>query len=78
MEEACIEHTGQSYKECSCIQPFWLHKFPSVLKNLEGMKEWIRLIRRTTRNGAWAPGESVMLCSEHFVDGMPTGEHPYS
>ena len=31
----------------------------------------------TKRNTAWTPGESDMVCSQHFVDGMPTVENPY-
>ena len=29
------------------------------------------------RKSAWTPGDSDMVCSEHFVNGMPTDENPY-
>ena len=76
-KETCEGHSGQSHEERPCVQPFWLHKFPSVLKNLEKRKEWIHLMRRTTKKkSTWSPGDSDMVCSEHFVDGMPTYENP--
>ena len=35
-------------------------------------------MRRTTKQkSAWTPGDSDMVCSEHFVDGMPTDDDPY-
>jgi len=52
----------------------WLHKSPSVLKNQESRKEWTRLMKQTN-NTSWIPGESGMVCSKHFVDGMPTVEN---
>ena len=76
-KDTCGRHASQSHQECPCVKPFWLHKFPSVLKNLEKRKEWIHLMLRTTKGkSAWTPGESEMVYSEHFVDGMPTDEHP--
>ena len=41
-------------------------------------KQWIKLIKRTTsRNTNWKPGQSDMVCSKHFVDGIPTNENPF-
>ena len=76
-KQVCTEHAGLAKKDCSCIPPFTLHWFPSVLKNGDRRKEWIRLVNRTTnRGGKWSPGQSDMVCSEHFVDGFPTAENP--
>ena len=76
-KEQCEIHAGSIHQDCPCVQPFWLHKFPSVLKNQESRKEWTRLMKRTNkRNTSWTPGESDMVCSKHFVDGMPTVENP--
>ena len=33
--------------------------------------------RTTARKTAWTPGQSVLVCSCHFVDGTPTLENPY-
>ena len=76
-KQACEEHHGQTKKDCPCKAPFTLHWFPSVQKNLERRTEWIRLVNRTTKRGAnWTPGQSDMICSNHFVDGKPTKENP--
>ena len=32
--------------------------------------------RTTARKTAWTPGQSVLVCSYHFVDGTPTLENP--
>ena len=39
-KEQCELHTGAIHQDCPCVQPFWLHKFSSVLKNQEARKEW--------------------------------------
>ena len=52
--------------------------FQVFLKNLDTRKEWTRLMKRTTkRKSAWTPGESDMVCSKHFIDGMPTSKNPH-
>ena len=33
--------------------------------------------RTTIDNRNWSSGQSDMVCSEHFVDGIPTAENPY-
>jgi len=32
--------------------------------------------RTNKRSTSWTPGESDMVCSKQFVDGMPTVENP--
>eukprot|EP00112_Aurelia_sp_Birch-Aquarium-sp1_P013366 Seg2834.5 transcript_id=Seg2834.5/GoldUCD/mRNA.D3Y31 product="hypothetical protein" pseudo=true protein_id=Seg2834.5/GoldUCD/D3Y31 len=76
-KQDCEEHSGQKKKDCTCTPPFSLHWFPSILKDSEKRKGWIRLINRATKRGAdWTPGQSDMVCSKHFVDGKPTPENP--
>ena len=73
----CTEHKGLSHGDCSCPRPFTLHRFPSKLLNSERRKVWIHKMRRVSaKNTTWSPGESDMVCSEHFVDGHPTVENP--
>jgi len=76
-KSACKEHTDQRKKDCPCSPPFTLHIFPSIKLNMEGRKEWTRLVNRMTRKQTeWIPGSSDMVCSRHFVDGRPTLENP--
>ncbi len=74
----CEKHAGEMKKNCCCPPPFRLFKFPSLQRNFDSRKEWIRLLNRTTtRNENWKPGQSDMVCFKHFVDGIPTGDNPY-
>ena len=76
-KEACLVHLGQTHESCPCPRSFTLHRFPSAKVNAERRKEWIRLMNRTTaRKTAWTPGQSDLVCSCHFVDGMPTLQNP--
>ncbi len=74
----CEDHVGKTKKCCPCQPPFKLYKFPSSQRNSDSRKEWVRLLNRTTRrNSNWKPGSSDMVCSKHFVDGIPTVENPF-
>ncbi|XP_065060352.1 uncharacterized protein LOC135687672 [Rhopilema esculentum] len=76
-KKECSEHKGLWHKDCPCPTPFSLHIFPSVKLNSDKRKEWIRLLRGTTKgHKEWTPGQSDMVCSMHFVDGRPTLENP--
>ncbi len=76
-KKECLEHKGQTHKDCPCDRPFRLHIFPSIKLNSDKRKEWIRLLRRVKKgNKEWTPGQSDMVCSIHFVDGRPTLENP--
>ena len=76
-ETLCEIHAGCQHKSCSCEQPFRLFKFPSKLRNNERRRIWItKLKRETTKKKPWEPGQSDMVCSDHFVDGLPTFENP--
>ncbi len=76
-EKICEEHLEMKKKDCSCSPPFRLYSFPSVKRNSDKRKEWIRLLKRTThKNTSWTPGQSDMVCSLHFVDGEPSFMNP--
>ena len=74
----CDEHIGHTKKSCYCTPPCRLFKFPSLKPHSESKTEWIRLMKRTTiDNRKWSPGQSDMVCSEHFLDEITTAENPY-
>ena len=60
-----------------CEKPFALYCFPSVLKNGEKRKLWIKALKRENKGkAAWLPKNSDRVCSIHFVDGIPTAANP--
>ena len=76
----CIkpEHENKLQMECGCTQLFRLFMFPSELKNGERRKQWITLTKRETlKKTHWTPKPSDRVCSEHFVDKIPTPENPF-
>ena len=76
----CIkpEHENKLQIECGCTQPFRLFMFPSELRNGERRKQWITLMKRETlKKAPWTPKPSDRVCSEHFVDKIPTPENPF-
>jgi len=78
-KSSCNElgHEGSLKKNCACQPPFRLYLFPSEKRNLEKRKLWTSLLRReTVKKSAWSPCASDRVCSEHFVDGIPTVENP--
>ena len=72
-KKQCEEHAGVLHEACSCVRPFTLHRFPSEKMNTQIRQQWIRKMNRvTSKNKPWTPGQSDMVCSQHFVDGCPT------
>ena len=60
-----------------CEKPFALYCFPSVLKNGEKRKLWIKALKRENKDKtAWLHGYSNRLYSIHFIDGIPTAAKP--
>lgn len=47
--------------------------FPTQKKNPKQRKKWLDLLRRED----YEPQRNHRICSLHFVDGMPTAEHPF-
>ena len=74
--ETCDIHSLKK-SDCSCERPFLLYCFPSILKNNEQRKSWIRSMKREGENKTvWQPKDSDRVCSVHFVDGAPTAKNP--
>jgi hypothetical protein len=67
-KESNCEMHGQLHKECARLIPYKFHIMPS-----EGpiRLEWINAINRKTLP------RKVFVCSEHFLDGMPTDRNPF-
>ena len=60
-----------------CEKPFALYCFPSVLKNREKRKLWIKALKRENKGkAAWLHGNSDRVCSIHFIYGIPTATNP--
>ena len=69
----CI--TKGNSKDCEKL--FALYCFPSVLKNGEKRKLWIKALKRENKDKtARLPGYSNRVCSIHFIDGIPTAANP--
>ena len=73
----CEIHTDRNHADCPCQPPFRLHTFPSELRFAVIRDKWILAINRETKKKKpWKPGKSDVICSVHFVDGMPTAMNP--
>ena len=76
-KKECSKQKSLLHKDCQCPTQFSLHIFPSVKLNSEKRKEWVRLLRRTTkgqkRMDSWPKRYGLLM---HFVDGRPTLEDP--
>ena len=62
---------------CGCDPPYKLYCFPSELRNSQRRQAWIKLLRREGKNKTnWKPCGSDRVCSNHFVDSVPTPANP--
>ena len=51
--------------------------FPSVKRNYEQRKLWIKALRReNVDKSQWEPKKSDRICSIHFADEIPTPSNP--
>ena len=74
---SCTIHNGFVKGNCSCEPPFRLYCFPGQIRHNEKREKWIRLLRRIMQSKTpWKPGNNDRVCSEHFVDGIPTEVNP--
>ncbi|XP_052221056.1 uncharacterized protein LOC127837749 [Dreissena polymorpha] len=64
----CAEH-GEQNENCICLAPFKFHCLPL---NAERRREWLGVINRKDFN----PASKAVVCSLHFVDGLPTKKNP--
>ena len=77
--EPCPIHEEQTRKECGCWlnPPYKLYCFPSELRYSDKRKKWVAALKRINQDKSeWKPCRSNRVCSEHFVDGIPTPAHP--
>ena len=75
-DEFCKTHNATN-RDCSCERPFNLYCFPSILKNGDQRRRWIKALRRVNANKSiWEPKDSDRVCSIHFVDDTPTLTNP--
>ena len=62
---------------CVCEPLFKLFPFPTIKKNSDARKRWIKLMKRQDLRGKpWEPKPSSRVCSAHFLSGKPTDENP--
>ncbi len=73
----CTKHNMKKHM-CLCEPPFKLYAFPTEKNDPHRRLEWAKIVYRvnpeTGRN--WKPGPYDRICSQHFVNGKPTPEHP--
>ena len=56
-----------------------LFPFPTLLRDPDGRQRWIEAVNRADVKQPWkymVPSKNQRVCSEHFIDGEPTGQHP--
>ncbi|XP_033758100.1 uncharacterized protein LOC117340449 [Pecten maximus] len=78
LNHACETHQCLK-RDCECPRPFKLIPFPTNKKDPETRLKWAQLIhRKCSDNSAnWLPKEDSRVCSDHFVDKVPTRDNPY-
>lgn len=73
----CKLHRSKQ-RDCGCKQPFTLFSFPSLNKDPETRREWVKIVNRKdpiTRK-IWQPSTDSRICSDHFIDGKPSQAYP--
>ena len=72
-----VHNSFRGKTPCVCEPPFKLFPFPTIKKNSDARKRWIKLLKRQDLRGKpWEPKPSSRVCSAHFVSGKPTYENP--
>ena len=77
--EMCEVHNSliRGKTPCVCEPQFKLFPFPTIKKNSDARKRWIKLMKRQDLRGTpWEPKPSSRVCSAHFVSGKPTDKNP--
>ena len=73
----CNFHDGVKRGMCGCDPPYKQYCFPSELRNSQRRQAWMKLLRREGKNKTnWKPCGSDRVCSNHFVDSIPTPANP--
>ncbi|XP_038054914.1 uncharacterized protein LOC119727121 [Patiria miniata] len=73
----CDLHSPKSHRECSCVQPWQLHRFPAgsdcEVWSFSSRNNWIKNLNRKD----FEPTKNSRICSIHFQDGKPSKNNPY-
>lgn len=74
----CEHDSSKLKKDCECCHsPFRLFCFPGSVRYGEQRRKWIQALRRENADKSkWEPSKSDRVCSDHFVDKIPTEAHP--
>lgn len=73
----CKTHPGKLKQSCQCERPFQLYCFPGEKRYKDKRDKWARLLKRKNFDSTeWIPSKNHRVCSEHFVDGIPTVANP--
>ncbi|XP_065645607.1 uncharacterized protein LOC136076070 [Hydra vulgaris] len=77
-DKTCFQHEGKILSESGCEAPFRMYCFPSFKRNSIKKEQWISQLRRegNKKGSAWKPGTADRVCSDHFVDKIPTVMNP--
>ena len=76
-KSVCHIHTGKNREICGCELPYRLYCFSGPKRFADQRERWIRSIKRVMKDKKpWSPCSSDRVCSEHFVDGVPTEKNP--
>ena len=72
-KEVCEIHINLVNGECACEPPFHLFCFPSINHYRKQRELWANKMRRIEKDGSkWLPKPSDRVCSDHFIDQIPT------
>ena len=76
-KKPCDLHENKEKDRCGCEPPFRLFCFPGVNRYRVQRERWVRNIRRVNPDkSTWCPKASDRVCSQHFVDNIPTVANP--
>ncbi|XP_048103459.1 uncharacterized protein LOC125297258 isoform X1 [Alosa alosa] len=69
----CEIHPPFLHRDCPCVRPYTLHRFPGRAEEKAVRQKWIININRKD----FVPTKNSTVCGIHFPDGRPTKEHPF-
>ena len=76
-KKVCEIHINLVKGECACEPPFHLFCFPSIDRYRKQRELWANKMRRIEKDRSkWLPKPSDRVCSDHFIDKIPTEAHP--
>lgn len=76
-DSKCDIHSDKIKEFCGCEPPYRLYCFPAEKRYKDKRDKWISLLKKKNFDQTeWVPGKSHRVCSDHFVDRIPTEAHP--